>query len=240
MPTKPSATTRMPRSSIRPDVAVCDALVDRARPGMQPCRHREPDAPPRVREDEVGLAERLAVEVGVERRRHTGPGHPLDRVGAEVRDQEVAVRSEGEPVRQRAVHRVALDGARVGETGVDALRDQLLRAVGIDAHHAAASVGRPERAVGLGEDALGTLQIVADEGDRLTLDVPAGQRVLRHRGPHTRSATSATRRSFASCVSGVMRRSVAVSLADANPHCVDTASLSFEWKRAASSMRAQS
>ena len=84
---------------------------------------------------------------------------------------------EGEPVRERAAHRVALRRARGGEARVDLLGDERLRAVGVDPHDTATRVGRPERPVGLGEDALRPLQIAADERDRGRVDAPTVERV---------------------------------------------------------------
>jgi hypothetical protein len=53
-----------------------------------------------------------------------------------------------------------------------ALADQGLSAVGIDLHHTA-RIGRPDRAVGLAEDALGALQINAQTADVTPIDLPA-------------------------------------------------------------------
>ncbi|MCY1366940.1 hypothetical protein D9M69_538510 [compost metagenome] len=48
---------------------------------------------------------------------------------------------------------------------VDALAHELLRAVGRDAHDTAARIGRPQRSVALGQDALGALQVLAHIAD---------------------------------------------------------------------------
>ena len=58
------------------------------------------------------------------------------------------------------------------------LGDQRLLAVGCDAHHAAAGIGRPQRAVAFGQDALRALQVLADGADAGAVHLPAHQGVL--------------------------------------------------------------
>jgi hypothetical protein len=109
-----------------------------------------------------------------QRARSAAAGHQLDRVGAEVGDQDVAIGVEGNAVGQTAAqHQRPGVQCTIGRPVVDgALADQGLSAVGIDLHHTA-RIGRPDRAVGLAEDALGALQIDAQTADVTPIDLPA-------------------------------------------------------------------
>ena len=63
---------------------------------------------------------------------------------------------------------------------LELLRDEGLRPLRVDPHHAAPCVGRPERPVGLGEDALRPLEVSPDARDRRPVDAPALERVRAH------------------------------------------------------------
>src|SRR5581483_721908 len=90
-----------------------------------------------------------------------------------------------------------------GEAGVDRLRDELLRAVGVDAHDAAARVGRPQRAVGLGEDALRPLEIPSDRPDCGPFDLEAVERIhLRPTAANSGSDGCGSKRTRASITAG--------------------------------------
>ena len=72
------------------------------------------------------------------------------------------------------------DRLGLGEACVDLLRDQLLTPVRSDPHDAAAGVRRPERPVGLRQDALRPLQIAADKRDLVRIDRPAAEQFRAH------------------------------------------------------------
>src|SRR5882672_9485304 len=162
------------------DIAVRRLFVDRSGPRHQTSRHREPDAVLRVAQYEIGLAQRLSVDMGVQSARRAVAMHEFDGVGTEVRDEEITHAIHGNPVRQRG----ASQYQRRRIVGIDppmsGLRDQPLRAVGTDAHHAAAGIGAPESAVALREDALGALQIRANRSNDGTIHGPADERIASH------------------------------------------------------------
>ena len=143
-------------------VAVRQIGAKRVHPVLDAGGDRDPDAVARITKDEVHLADRLAVDPVRQHARRAVARHDLEAVGAEIRDQKVAVAIEGEPVRQRALEVARGLGAGGLEVSRPLLRDDLLRSVRTQPDDAAARVRRPERPVPLGEDALGALQIVAD------------------------------------------------------------------------------
>src|SRR5690606_34150446 len=104
-------------------------------------------------------------------------GHPLQPVGAEIGNQKVAVAREREAVGQRALQ--VAGGVPVGTIEVigNVLRHQGLRAVRVEPDDAAAGIGCPERAVALGEDAFGALQVRPDVLQGASVDTEVEDRV---------------------------------------------------------------
>ncbi len=148
------------------DIAVVDLRADRLHPVLDARRDRDPDAVLRIAQHEIDLADRLAVDAVIEHARLARARHDLEHVGAEIRDQDVAVLREGEAVRQGALGEARDIVARAFEGGAALLGDDLLAAVGLDVDDAAARVGGPETPVALGQDAFRSLQIAADIADR--------------------------------------------------------------------------
>ena len=158
------------------DVAVIAHDLDMPGPRHHARRHGQPQPASGIAGDEVRLADRLAVDAVEQRAGLTGTRRQLQRIGAEIGDEEIAVGVEGETVGKAAlrVDVALLEGTRL-VAGDGRLQDQLLRAVRVDADHAAAAVGAPQRAVALGQDAFGPLQPLADKTDPRAVDLPAGE-----------------------------------------------------------------
>ena len=96
--------------------------------------------------------------------------HDLEPVGTEVGDQQLAIARKGQAVGQCSLGELGLEvlgllDRSLGKARIGLLAYEALRAIGSDAGDAAARIGGPERAVALGQDALGTLQVLADIAD---------------------------------------------------------------------------
>ena len=89
------------------DITVGDLLVDGARPRHEAGGHREPDPILAVAQDEIGLAQRLTIDLRIQRPGLAVPGHELDVIGAEVGDQDVTVGIESQAIGQCALEHVA-------------------------------------------------------------------------------------------------------------------------------------
>ena len=164
------------------DVAVAHARAGGRGPRVHAGGNGDPHAVLRIAQHEVHLADRLAVDAVHQRAGGAFARHQFQAVGAEVADEDVAVGGKGQPVGQRAggelaLHVLAGGGRGAGEARVRLLPDEALAAVGGDARHAAARVGRPQRAIGLGQDAFGPLQAVADGLDAVAVDAETLQGV---------------------------------------------------------------
>ena len=133
----------------------------------------------RVAQDEVDLADRLPVDAVGEHRRPAVARHHLETIGPEVGDQDVAAAGERQAVGQRAFEIAAGLRRRLLKVLGVRLGDQLLTARR-DADHPAAGIGRPERAVRFGEDALRTLQAFADIAERAPVDAKIQNRIPAH------------------------------------------------------------
>ncbi len=112
-----------------------------------------------------------------ENRRAAIARHDLEPVGPEIRDQEVAVAGKRQSIGERPSQVARRLSRRRREMIRRVLGDDRLVAVGRDANDAAPGVGRPERAVRLGEDALGPLQIAADVANGGLVDAEIENRV---------------------------------------------------------------
>src|SRR5207302_592746 len=155
----------------------------RVHPILDACGHRDPDAILRIAQDEIHLADRLAVDAVGQHARATVARHQLQAIRAEVGDQEIAILVEGEAVGQRAREIAASLTAGVLEMAGVFLRDDLLLTVWRKLDDAAPRVGAPERSVAFREDAFRPLQIVADISDRSLVDAEVPERVWLH-GSH--------------------------------------------------------
>src|SRR5690606_26302446 len=122
-------------------------------------------------------AHRLAVDRIVKNPSLPIAVHDLQLIGAEIRDQDVAVARKRETVWQRACKQAL--GLVPGKVEMLAfrLRYELLLPVRPNPHHAAARIGSPECPIALGKDAFGPLQIPADGADLRSIDLPTLERV---------------------------------------------------------------
>jgi hypothetical protein len=161
------------------DIAIGEIGPQRVHPVLQPRRHGDPNAVLRIAQDEIGFTYRSPVDAIGEHFRTAIARHQLEPIGAKVRDQDVAAASERETIGQRALEVAAGFRRRVLEVIGMRLGNQLLTAIG-DSNHPSARVGRPERAVRFGEDALGTLQAAADITQRALVDAEIQDRVPGH------------------------------------------------------------
>src|SRR5439155_20556616 len=103
-------------------------------------------------QDEVDLPHGLAVDAAGDDARGAILGHPLEAVGAEVRDQKVAVPGKGEAIRQRPLEITGgLETSVLKVPGLPLYND-LLPTVGLEPDDPASCVSGPQGAVALGED----------------------------------------------------------------------------------------
>ena len=124
----------------------------------------DPEAVFGIAEDEVDLADGLGRRCVSARTRGIAVArHEFEAVGAEVGDEEVAVAGEGEAVGERAGEVAGGFGSRrrrsVRSCFCVVICWEPSGAMRMTPPRASA---RPERAIAFGEDALGTLQVVAD------------------------------------------------------------------------------
>ncbi len=158
------------------DVAVLEVGAEGVHPVLDLGGNGDPDAVLGIAQDEVHLADGLAVNAVGQHLGGAVAGHDFEAVGAEIRDQEIAVAGECQTVRERALKVTRSLAGHLLEMPRPLLRDDLLRAVGPEPGDAAARVGGPEGAVAFGEDAFGPLQIMADvlEGRLVDFEVLDG------------------------------------------------------------------
>ena len=121
--------------------------------------------------------------------RRAVPRHLLEAVGAEVRDEKVAVPGKGEAVRQGPLE--ITGGLDIGALKVPGLLlgDDVLPAVGREPDDAASGVSGPESSVALGQDTLGPLQVSSDVLKRASVYPKIENRVGIHKSalPRRRS-----------------------------------------------------
>ena len=164
------------------EVAVREVGAQGVHPVLHAGRDGDPDAILRVAQDEVDLADRLAVDGAGETCERAVARHHLEAVGAEVRDQEVTVPGEGEAVRQCALEIAAGLAAGACRNAPDFLWVMICCAPsGRDADDPAAGVGRPQHAVRLGEDALRPLQVLTDVLEGVLVDAEVADRIGVHK-----------------------------------------------------------
>ncbi len=159
----------------------------RMHPVFQLGGNGDPDSIFRVSQHEVHFADRLAVNGVGEHSGLSVPCHEFQAIGAEIRDQKVAVRRKGQPVRQRAFEIARGFTASALKMPGTALRDNLLVSVRLYADHATTRVSRPQRTVGFREDALRPLEITADEMNGIPVELELEDGIRLHANPATRS-----------------------------------------------------
>src|SRR5690606_7455133 len=180
------------------DEPVGNAWPDGIHPVPDAGRDSHPQAVPGVAQNEVDLADRVAVDAVMEHAAAPFAVHHLEAVGPEIGDEEVAIASEGKPVRQRAFGEPPGKIGGSGETAVRLLGDEGLRAIRGYPHHPAACIGGPQGSVGFGKNTLGALQSAADELQILPLYAETFQRV------HSRARVNPGNTTRAARVSSMM------------------------------------
>ena len=131
------------------EISVGEVGAERVHPVLDARRHRDPDAVlanPAGRNSPCRSA--APSMLSARTRRRAVPRHQLEAVGAEIRDEEVAVPGEGQPVRQRALEIARRFGAGAVESARTGCCVMISCSPSADPDDAAARVGHPERSVG--------------------------------------------------------------------------------------------
>src|SRR6266702_1116400 len=166
-----------PATLIACDVAVGKISSQGMHPVPDPSRDCNPNPPFGVAEYEVHRTDRLALNAVGQYARLASARHDLQPVRPKIRNQDVSIDSECEPVRQRARQVSRRFAVSVGEVSGDPLRDDLLRAIMPQPHHSAARVRRPQCSVLLRQDAFRPLQPLADKLEFLDVDSKVQDRI---------------------------------------------------------------
>ena len=202
------------------NVAIAHADASRLGPGVDAGGHGDPDAVARVAQHKVDLAYGLAVNAVKQGAGLTLAGHDFEQVGAKVGNQNIAVARKGQAVGERALGEFGLKvfaalGSGLGKARIGLLANELLRAVGGNAHDATARVGGPQGAVALGQDAFRALQVLADVANLRAVHGETVQGVGQGHGSNTRlkEGKATSRASTANMVSvkGAVPRKISPS-----------------------------